>query len=104
MLQEKQDKQKIVVLGFQKTKNKNKTTETELTAGVLKKKIFKKDTKGETERFFIRRNKTECKFSSQNLQNLDSVLFCLLKKHSVFVFSSLFQNANSQLCFRLLLL
>ena len=63
MLQEKQDKQKIVVLGFQKTKNKNKTTETELTAGVLKKKIFKKDTKGETERFLIIQNKTKCTFS-----------------------------------------
>ena len=43
MLQEKQDKQKIVVLGFQKNKNKKYThtqkknpTETELTAGVLK--------------------------------------------------------------------
>ena len=42
MLQEKQDKQKIVVLGFPQ-KRKKKKTETELTAGVLKKRFKKKD-------------------------------------------------------------
>ena len=37
-----------------------KKSQTELTAGVLIEKKEQKHTKGETERFLIRQNKTEC--------------------------------------------